>query len=183
MEFIIRWVSGLAGKPPLFSSIWCNGELQKIYWISFATVWGKKLSIKMVVLSIFKLGVRCHISFANNSFICFCCSRMNFCFSFIWQQYYANVFYKNLSFATIILTDWIELFQRTGSSMQEEVETSTYDAVAGIAVTYVILQSSLINPGLLKSLIFKFRVWIWRECVRWGWRRNEHVLFAWSLWR
>lgn len=26
--------------------------------------------------------------------------------------------------------------------MQEEVETSTYDAVAGIAVTYLILQSS-----------------------------------------
>lgn len=44
--------------------------------------------------------------------------------------------------------------------MQEEVETSTYDAVAGIVVTYVILQSSSINLGLLKSLIFKFRVWI-----------------------
>lgn len=44
--------------------------------------------------------------------------------------------------------------------MQEEVDTSTYDAVAGITVTYVILQSLLINLVLIKSLIFKFRVWI-----------------------
>jgi hypothetical protein len=49
--------------------------------------------------------------------------------------------------------------------MQEEVDTSTYDAVAGIAESIVIQQLLLINLLILTKLIFKFRLWIRRECV------------------
>ena len=73
-------------------------------------------------------------------------------------------------------------FQKTGSSMQEEVETSMYDAVAGITKCLKLHVNGSFYASsacLIKAL--NCRIWLSRECVCRGRRRNEHLLFVWSL--
>ena len=47
---VLHVASYFPGKPFLYSSSYCNGSIQKVYWISFSTVWGKFMLVYALIL-------------------------------------------------------------------------------------------------------------------------------------